>query len=105
MGRLFQLSALVLTPLTVDAQPPTGKTHVILIKGFVFVPDRLEVSLNDAVIWKNEDIVPHRATAKKAFDSKGLDKGHSFRYVAKQKGSYSYICTYHPTMKAELVVK
>lgn len=104
MRRLIQLFALVLTLLTA-ADPPSAKTHTILIKGFAFVPARLEVALNDTVIWKNEDIVPHTATAKKGFDSKGLDQGQSFRYVAKQKGSYSYICTYHPTMKAELVVK
>lgn len=104
MRRLLLLSALALMRLTA-ADPPPARTHTILIKGFVFVPARLEVAVNDTVIWRNEDIVPHTATAKKGFDSKGLDQGQSFRYVAKQRGSYSYICTYHPTMKAELLVK
>ena len=96
------MSPLTSAPADQKAAP---KTYTVLIKGFAFVPERLEVSSGDTVIWKNEDIVPHTATAKKAFNSKGLDKGQSWSYVAKQKGTYSYICSYHPTMNGELVVK
>ena len=84
---------------------PGAKTHTVLIKGFKFVPEQLEVEAGDTVIWKNEDIVPHTATAKKIFDSKKLDQGQSWSYVAKQKGRHPYICLYHPTMTGELVVK
>lgn len=87
-----------------DSKPPAA-THKVRITGFKFVPERLEVAAGDTVIWTNEDIVPHTATSKKAFDSKGLDKGQSWTYVAARKGSYPYICTYHPTMHGELVVK
>ena len=51
---------------------PGAKTHTVLIKGFKFVPEQLEVEAGDTVIWKNEDIVPHTATAKKIFDSKKM---------------------------------
>lgn len=81
------------------------KTHTVLITGFKFVPEHLEVAAGDTVIWKNQDIVPHTATATKVFDSKGLDKGQSWSYIANQKGNHPYICTYHPTMKGLLVVK
>lgn len=80
------------------------KTVTVLITGFKFVPERLEVNAGDTVVWKNEDIVPHTATGKK-FDSKSLDKGQSWSYVTKQAGSFPYICRFHPTMKADLVVK
>ena len=83
---------------------PTPKTYNVVIKGFKFIPDKLEVNAGDAVIWKNEDIVPHTATGKR-FDSKSLDKGQSWSYVAKAKGAFPYICRFHPTMKAELTVK
>lgn len=59
----------------------------------------------DTVVWTNEDIVPHTATAKKGFDSKSIEKSGSWRFVTKQKGTYPYICTFHPTMKAELIVR
>ena len=103
---LLTLGVLVGPVISAPADSRTdGKTHTVLIKGFQFVPERLEVSAGDTVIWKNEDIVPHTATAKKGFDSKNLDKGRSWSFVARQKGSYPYICTYHPTMKGELLVK
>ncbi len=112
MSRRIVLSVIVLalaalSPLdsaSADTKPG-AKTWTVLIKGFKFVPERLEVEAGDTVIWKNEDIVPHTATAKKLFDSKKLDQGQSWSYVAKQKGSHPYICLYHPTMTGELVVK
>ena len=86
-------------------QKPSNRTHMVLIKGFAFVPQRLEVRAGDTVIWKNEDIVPHTATAKQSFNSRELGPQQSWSYVAKRKGIYPFICTYHPTMKGELVVK
>lgn len=92
---------------TRPAEPkPTGKTYTVVIKGFAFQPERLEVAAGDTVIWKNEDIVPHTATTtKKGFDSKGLDPGQRWSYVTRRAGSFAYICSFHPTMKGELVVK
>ncbi len=84
------------------AQP---RTHTVLIKGFKFVPPTLEVNAGDTVIWRNEDIAPHTATAEKIFDSGQLNKGESWRYVAKTQGSFSYICDFHPSMKGRLVVR
>ena len=82
------------------------KTHTVTIHGMQFVPSNLEVNAGDTVIWKNEDLVPHTATsAKKSFDSGAIEPGRSWKYVAKKKGSYSYSCVYHPTMKAELIVQ
>ena len=43
--------------------------------------------------------------ARKSFDSGAIQPGMSWKYVVKKKGSYSYICVYHPTMKAELIVQ
>jgi len=86
-------------------QPAERRTFTVLIKGFQFVPETLEVQSGDTVIWKNEDIVPHTATAKSVFDSKEIGPGKSWTTVVKQKGKHPYICTYHPTMHGELVVK
>jgi plastocyanin len=49
--------------------------------------------------------VPHTATADTGFDSKNLNSGQSWSFVARQKGNYPYVCTYHPYMKGELLVK
>jgi len=112
MSILRFISALFLSVLALSAgvsaqggQQAKGKTYTVHIKGFEFTPEILEVSRGDTVVWMNDDIVPHTATAKGAFDSKGLTHGRSWSYVANKTGTHPYICSYHPTMKGELVVK
>ncbi len=106
MPRRNLLAVLMLLTAVADIRSaPANQTHTIQIKGFAFVPKKLEVNLGDTVIWMNEDIVPHTATAPKAFNSKNLAKNQSWSFVAKQKGTYPYICSYHPTMTGELVVQ
>lgn len=104
-ARLVLGLLLCVVPVGAQESGQTPKIHTVVIKGFKFVPDQLEVTAGDTVIWKNEDIVPHTATARKVFDSKGIESGESWKYVAKEKGTHAYICTFHPTMKGQLVVK
>jgi plastocyanin len=80
--------------------------HTVVIEAMQFSPATLEVHAGDTVIWKNKDPFPHNATAdNKAFHSPDIDSGKSWKFVARQRGSFSYICTLHPTMKGTLVVK
>lgn len=80
------------------------KTHVVAIRNSEFSPANLTVKAGDTVVWRNYDVVPHTATGR-AFDSGNLDKGQSWRFVARKKGTLSYICTYHPSMKGRVIVK
>jgi plastocyanin len=70
-----------------------AQTHIVLIKGFAFVPDHLTVSAGDTVVWKNEDIVPHTATDKEVFDSREIGSMKFWAYKAARKGKFAYICT------------
>lgn len=85
--------------------PAVGQTHAVRIKNFVFEPVRLEVQPGDTIVWTNEDIVPHTATSKQSFDSKGIEPGKSWQFVARATGTFAYVCTFHPTMKGEVVVR
>ena len=88
------------------AQKPKAKTHTVKMEGMVFVPATLTINAGDAVKWINTDIVEHTATASgSAFDSKMLAAGASWKHTFKSKGSFDYVCKYHPTMKGKLVVK
>jgi plastocyanin len=102
---MYLLVVPLLGALSLLNSAPSEKAHTVLIKGFQFVPECLEVETGDMVIWKNQDIVPHTATAKNVFDSKQIAAGGSWRYTVTRKGNIPYICAFHPTMKAELVVK
>ena len=80
-------------------------THKVIMEGMVFKPPSLTINSGDSVVWVNNDIVEHTATADGKFDSKLVAPAKSWRQMFKTKGSYSYVCKYHPTMKGTLVVK
>jgi plastocyanin len=37
---------------------PASQTYNVTIKGFKFIPDKLEVNVGDTVIWKNRTSFP-----------------------------------------------
>jgi plastocyanin len=101
---LLPLSALLLAaalPLAARAA-----THTVVIEGMKMVPETLTVKSGDRIVWQNKDVVPHTATAKGVFDSGSIATGKSWSHAAPKKaGKYDYVCTFHPGMKATLVVQ
>src|SRR5215471_21051083 len=94
--------------LPANSQSASTKTVTVVIRGFKFDPGTVTVNQGDTVEWKNEDIVPHTATedvAKPAFDSGTIQIGAMWRYVARNKGTYNYTCTFHPNMEGKLIVQ
>ena len=87
------------------AGPAFAARHVVAIDGMQFAPASLTVRSGDSVVWVNRDPVPHTATAAGAFDSKAIQPGKSWTYVAGKRGRFTYLCTFHPTMTATLVVE
>jgi plastocyanin len=101
-GRALALAtALVLSPGLLAA----GKLHQVTIEGMKFVPESLEVAPGDTVTWSNKDFVPHTVSAGKSIESGTIEGSGSWKYVAKQKGRFDYVCRFHPGMRATLVVK
>jgi plastocyanin len=85
---------------------PKPKTHTVTIEGMRFQPEVLTVAADDTIVWVNKDMVPHTATSDAGrFDSRNILVGHSWRYTARSKGDFPYVCTFHPSMKALLRVK
>jgi plastocyanin len=80
-------------------------THTVKIEGMKFVPETVTVKKGDKVVWQNNDMVPHTATAKGSFDSGSIATGKSWSHAMTKAGRYDYICTFHPGMKATVVVE
>src|SRR5215207_6346775 len=80
-------------------------THTIVVDGMRFTPASLTVKRGDTIVWRNDDLVPHTATARGVFDSATVGAGKTWRYKATAAGEHAYICTLHPTMKGVLVVR
>jgi plastocyanin len=91
----------------VSVPPANSATHTVEIKGLKFLPEVVNVHPGDKVVWTNNDIVPHTATTvDKGFDSGSIGVGASWVLsVPAKKGEYLYTCTFHPNMKAKLLVQ
>jgi plastocyanin len=103
---------LILLSLVVGTPSPSLKggvpprRHLVEIRGFAFQPAVLQVARGDTVVWINRDIVPHTATptGKAQWDTGTLTQGQEGRHILRRRGSFSYVCTLHPTMKGTLIV-
>jgi plastocyanin len=80
--------------------------HRVTIRSFKFDPDSLSIAAGDTVEWRNEDIVPHTATAASShWNSQTVQPGDSWRTVLTISAPEPYGCQFHPTMKAKLLVR
>lgn len=88
------------------ATAASPKSVTITIRGMAFDPPVAEAPLGSTIVWKNEDIVEHTATAEdKTFDSGRIASQRTWSYSATKAGNFPYACTLHPTMKGTLVIK
>jgi plastocyanin len=69
----------------------------VTIMNFSFSPATIDVKAGDTVTWRNSDGADHTATGK-AFDTGVLSKGSRGSFTFKQAGTFSYVCTIHPSM-------
>ncbi len=81
------------------------ETYFVVIEQMQFNPPALTVRRGSRIVWVNKDLFPHTASAtSKAFDSGNIAPNASWSYVARQPGSYPYLCKLHPTMHGTLTV-
>lgn len=76
----------------------------VVISGFTFSPDTLEVSVGDTVTWTNEDGTEHTVTDQGGAFGESLGSGDRFEFTFDEAGTYSYFCGIHPDMTGEVVV-
>lgn len=96
-------SALVLAAAASGAA--LAEDHIVRIEGMQFVPATVTVHRGDRVVWQNQDMVPHTATAVGRFDTGVIAQGRGVSRVMDKAGSFAYACTLHPGMKGEVVVQ
>ena len=90
-----------------EAAPTTSaKTHTITMENVQYTPAHLTVHRGDRIVWVNKDLFPHTVTASdKAFDSGSIAVSKSWTYVARKPGTFTYACSFHPTMKGDVEVQ
>jgi plastocyanin len=95
--------ALLAADANLHADAATSRQTVVL-ENMQFTPAIITVHRGDTVVWVNRDLVPHTATGS-AFDSKAIAPSASWSFTPTKAGRFDYVCTFHPTMKATVVVE
>lgn len=77
----------------------------VVIRDFAFRPASTTVQAGATLTWHNDGPATHTATAvDHSFDTGPLAKGQSASHTFTSPGTFSYVCTIHPFMKATVVV-
>jgi len=97
---------LALPLLALLAAAPAFADATVTIKNFDYSPMDITIKAGETVTWKNLDGEPHTVVSTDgAFRSKALDENDSFSFKFDKPGTYKYICSIHPQMKATITVK
>ncbi len=78
----------------------------ISIEGLAFTKGTRTVAVGTSVTWKNRDDTTHTVTARDgtSFDSGPLRPGETYTHVFSRRGTFEYLCTFHPFIEATIRV-
>jgi plastocyanin len=87
--------------------PVKASKAEVVIDNFNFSPKTFTVPAGATVTWTNHDNVPHVVTSADDQFKKSLvlKTGQRFSNTFATAGSYSYFCSIHPRMTAQIIVK
>lgn len=99
----FAIGAAMLAAITPTAI--AAKSYTVTINDMKFGPVPSGLRVGDTIIWVNQDILRHSATATdKSYDI-DLMPSKSAKLVLKRPGTIAFFCKYHPGMRGQIIVK
>jgi len=110
-GLVMLAMLLIAFSVSCQATPPmegetASTTTEINISGFAFVPTDITVAVGATVTWTNLDSAAHTVTSEtNLFDSGNLARNATFSYSFANRGTFSYYCALHPSMKGKVSVE
>jgi plastocyanin len=105
IGALF-VSALLTAPALQNTGAADAPANTIVMKNFDFSPMSMTIKAGSSVTWKNLDGEPHTVTSVDGlFRSGALDENDSYTFKFDKPGTYKYLCSIHPRMRAAIIVK
>jgi plastocyanin len=78
--------------------------HVVVVSEMKFGPVPAEVHVGDTIIWQNDDVFRHTATAEDGSFDIDLPAKTSASMVVTDAGSFAFYCRFHPGMTGTLAV-
>ena len=112
---LLTLSLLSIVSCQAPTTPPTPPTPPattapssaeVEISGFAFKPDTVTVAAGGTVTWTNRDSASHNIVSDSGlFKSDSFGLNGTFSYTFKEKGTFTYHCGIHSSMKGTVIVE
>jgi plastocyanin len=91
--------------LWATAATASAAEYQITITRMKFGAPPAELHVGDVILWRNDDIFRHTATARdKSFDVDLPPKSEG-RTTISQAGAIEFFCRFHPAMKGKLDVR
>jgi plastocyanin len=86
-----------------SSKSKSSKSSVVKveIEDFEYYPATVNIKTGTTVRWENEDEAPHTVTSNNTggvLNSGTLDEDETYSYTFTNTGSYSYHCSFHPSM-------
>ena len=79
----------------------------ISIRNLAYSREKITIKKGSTIAWTNEDSMAHTVTSTSSsdsFDSGTLEKDQTFSKTFNSVGTFDYFCSFHSSMKAEVVV-
>jgi len=94
------------TPTPTEAAPAEG-AKTVDIKGFDYLPEKLEVPVGTKVTWTDSDKSNHTVTFAEdgPKDISNIRSGEEKSVKFSESGTFDYVCVYHPGMAGTVEVK
>lgn len=94
-----------------ESKQTETKPNNVTIEDYAFTPANLTVKKGTTVTWMNNDTAKHNVAAQPGKDGGGLPenaplfgKGETFTHTFDRVGTFEYLCTPHPYMRATVTV-
>jgi plastocyanin len=87
-----------------ESTAPVETTQVTMAKSYVFEPATIEVSAGATVTWTNDDNFTHTVEVEGGDDHE-VEPGETYSTTFERAGTYRYVCTLHPDMDGEVIVR
>jgi plastocyanin len=94
--------------LLAPTSPAQATTQHVAIQDYAYGPATLTIQVGDTVEWINHDQASHNVvttSAPVAFQSPMLATGQTWSFTFTVPGTYSYYCSVHPDMRAQIIVQ
>jgi plastocyanin len=102
--RLALLATIALGGVFAQLPGALAADYTVIVDKLKFGALPAELHPGDVIIWQNDDILRHSATARdKSFDV-DLPAKTSARMTVGAAGSVDFFCKFHPGMKGTLVI-